>query len=163
MSADPTFQTHPLLFAVVEQHVTYCHEAGEHVSKSHIESDLRKDSQFQEILEEAGIQPGHHNALRAFRRILWPVVRLYMNNRTGWWARSYGKHASFFHEDWGSPEDCRDALNLRIRDREKDQAVLERLLSITETKCGQLGWSFDAQRNDDGSLVHVDVWEYQPA
>lgn len=163
MSADPTVHTHPLLFAVVVQHVTYYHEAEEHVSKSHIESDLRKDSQFELILEEAGIKSGHPNSLRAFRRILWPVVRHYMNNRTGWWARTYGKNATFFHEEWGSPEDCRDALNLRIRDREKDQAVLNRLLLITETKCGQLGWSFDAQFSDEGDLVHVDVWAFQNA
>lgn len=158
MSADPTPETHPLLFLVIEQHVSYYRDAGEYVSKAHIVSDLRKDSQFGAMLEEAGIAADHPNTLRTFRRVAWPAVRRYMNTRAGWWARTYGKNASFFHEDWGTPEDCRDAANLRINDREKDEAALQRLLAITEQKCGQLGWSFDPQF-DDGALVKVEVWK----
>lgn len=160
MSADPTVETHPLLFAVVQQHVDYYKEAQERTSKAHILADLRKDSQFGEMLDEAGLQPEHPNSLRAFRRIYWYVVRLYMQPKTGWYARSTGANAVFFHEDWGTPEECRDALNIRIRDREADQAALERLVEITETRCGQLGWSFDASYDESGDLVRVDVWKY---
>ncbi len=163
MSADPTVQTHPLLFAVVQQHVAYYREAGEYVSKTHIAADLKKDSQFAAILAEAGIQTDHGNAFRTFRRLLWPVVRHYMGSNVGWWARTYGRNASFFHEDWGTPEDCRDSLNRRLKDREKDEAALQRLYAVTETKCGQLGWSFDPQYDDRGALVHVDVWAYETA
>lgn len=163
MSADPTTETNPLLFAVVQQHVDYYREAGEYVSKAHIAGDLRKDSQFEALLEEAGIRPSHPNTMRSFRRLLWPIVRHYMNGRTGWWARTYGKNSSFFHEAWGTPEDCRDALNLRIRDREKDQTALQRLYTITEEKCGQFGWNFDPQYDADGVLSCVDVWKYEAA
>lgn len=160
MSADPTVETHPLLFAVVQQHVNYYKEAQERTSKAHILSDLRKDSQFGEMLDEAGLKPEHPNSLRAFRRIYWYVVRKYMCPATGWYARSTGTNSVFFHEDWGTPEECRDALNIRIRDREADQVALERLVEITETRCGQLGWSFDASYDDVGALVRVDVWKY---
>jgi hypothetical protein len=159
MSADPTKETNPLLFAVVQQHVEYYRDAGEYTSRNHIAGDLRKDSQFEAILDEAGIHANHVNTMRAFRRVLWPVVTHYQNQRTGWHARSYGKNASFFHESWGTPEDFRDALNLRIRDRERDQAVLQRLYAITEEKCGQLGWAFDPQFDDENSLVRVEVWK----
>lgn len=160
MSSDPTVETHPLLFAVVQQHVDYYKEAEERPTKAAILADLRKDSQFGEMLEEAGLQPDHVNTLRAFRRIYWYVVRLYMNRRTGWIARSTGTNAIFFHKDWGTPEELRDAINLRIRDREVDQAALDEIVEITETRCGQLGWSFDASYDERGDLVRVDVWKY---
>lgn len=160
MSADPTVETHPLLFAVVQQHVDYYKEAQERTSKAHILADLRKDSQFGEMMDEAGLQADHPNSLRAFRRIYWYVVRLYMSPKTGWYARSTGASAVFFHESWGTPEECRDALNIRIRDREADQVALQRLVEITETRCGQLGWSFDASYDERGDLIRVDVWKY---
>lgn len=160
MSANPTVETHPLLFAVVQQHVEYYKEAEERITKAQILADLRKDSQFAEMLDEAGLQPDHLNTLRAFRQIYWYVARQYMNPKAGWYACSTGASAVFFHEDWGTPEECRDAVNIRIRDREKDQAALNRLVQITETRCGQLGWSFDAQYDEQGVLVHVDVWKY---
>lgn len=159
MSAEPTRDTYPLLFAVVQQHVEYYRDSGEYVCKSHIAADLRKDSQFAALLEEAGLSADHPNAVRTFRRVLWQVVRYYMRSTTGWWARSYGRNASFFHESWGTPEDCRDAMNLRIRDRERDETMLQRLCTITEDKCGQLGWVFDPQHDESGLLVSVEVWK----
>lgn len=158
MSVDPSPSTYPLLFAVVKQHIDYYREAGEYPSKSHILSDLRKDSQYSALLREAGIEPGHANAMRTFRRLFWEVVRHYMNPDTGWWARSTGRSASFFHVTWGTPEDCRDATNLRIHQREQDTRRLEQIYHITEEKCGQLGWVFDPQRDEEGHLVAVEVW-----
>lgn len=159
MSADPTRETYPLLFAVVQQHVDYYQESGEYVSKTHILSDLQKDSQYAKLMQEAGLNPAHPNALRTFRRLFWTVVRYYMKPDTGWWARAGGRHASFFHSSWGTPEDCRDATNLRIRQREQDQTRLDQLVAITEEKCGQLGWVFDPQFDDAGLLVAVEVWQ----
>jgi len=159
MPADPSVETHPLLFAVVNQHVDYYQESQERISKAYILADLQKDSQFGAMLEECGLNPEHDNAMRAFRRVYWYVVRLYMNPKTGWYARSTGASASFFHEDWGTPEELRDALNIRIRDREKDEAALKRLYGITETRCGQLGWVFDPQFDEAGVLVHVEAWK----
>lgn len=163
MPADPTVGTHPLLFAVVQQHVEYYFQSEERTSRGSILADLKKDSQYQEMLEEAGLDPTHQNAASAFRQLYWFVVRKYMSPKTGWWARTGGTRAVFFHESWGTPEECRDAVNFRIRQREQDQASLKRLVEITETKCGQLGWSFDAQFDDVGMLVHVDVWKFNAA
>jgi hypothetical protein len=159
MSVDPSVETYPLLFAVVQQHVDYYRESGEYVSKAHILGDLRKDSQYGELMAEAGLDARHPNAVRTFRRLFWQVVRYYMNSGTGWWARSGGRNSSFFHTDWGTPEDCRDATNLRIRQREQDQTRLRQIVDITETKCGQFGWVFDPQYDDAGSLAAVEVWK----
>jgi len=163
MSANPNVKTHPLLFAVVQQHVTYYYESQEYTSRSHIESDLRKDSQYLSLLEESGINFEHPNARSAFRSVFWHVARQYMKPSTGWWARSRGTRTQFFHEDWGTPEDLRDAINLHIADREHDQRSLRRLVEITETKCGQLGWSLDQQFSESGELAHVETWKYQLA
>lgn len=158
MSADPTRETHPLLFGVVEQHVTYYRASGEYVSRNSIVADLKKDSQFGRMVDEAGINAESPNAMRAFRRVAWPVVCHYMSTRSGWWARRYGKFAEFFHEEWGTPEDCRDCANLRIRDRQKDEVALRTIVAICERKCGQLGWAFDPQYDDAGRLERVEVW-----
>lgn len=149
----------PSLDASIEYHVAYYREAQEYVSRRSIEADLRKDPSYPAYLREAGIDPTHPNAARTFKRVVWPIIRRHLNPDAGWWARRYGTDAEFFHETFGTPEDFRDCVNLRIRDREKDVAKLERVYALTEQRCGQLGWSFDPQFDDDGDLVAVEVWK----
>lgn len=160
MALDPTPESHPQLFAIVKYHIDYYHESGEYVSKRGVEKDIRKDYNYRDLLVESGLDPSHENAERSFRRVLWPVVRYYMRPSNGWWAKSYGRAAVFFHESFGTPEDGRDSANLRIRDRETDAVALKRILSFTEAKCGQLGWTFDPQYDvDTGALERVEVWK----
>lgn len=156
---DPSRDTHPLLYDLVKLHVDYYREAGEYVSRRSIETDIRKDSAWPDVLREAAIDETHPNARAAFRRVLWPVIGHYMNPDTGWWAKSYGQGALWYHESFGTPEDGRDASNLRIRDRERDEKRLMQVVHWTETKCGQLQMVFDPQFDDDtGQLVRVEVW-----
>jgi hypothetical protein len=155
---DPTPETHPLLFALAKQHVDYYRDAAEYVSKRSVEIDIHKDSSLGEVLREAGLDPTHHNAKRSFRPILWPVVRCYMNPDAGWWSKSRGRGAMFVHESFATPEDCRDAANLLIQDREGDRRTLARIVELTEEKCGQFKFVFDPQFSDGGDLVRVEVW-----
>lgn len=159
----PTRATHPLLYLVMDEHFDYYKATGtegppEYVTRRNIEIDFHKDSRFKDLCAEAGLDPAHLNAKRTFRRLVWPIISEYVSARHGWWAKSTGRGASFFHESWGTPEDCRDAINVRLQEREKDNSALTRLLAITETKCGQLGWSFDPQYDDAGALQRVEVW-----
>lgn len=154
-----TKKEYPLLYLAVGTHVDYYKQAQEYVGRGLVVADLRKDSQFPAMLAEASVDADGATALSTFEKVAWQVTKLFMNTRTGWWARKYGRQSEFFHEDWGTPEDWRDCINLRLKDREKDQAAIDRAVAICEDKCGQLGWSFDPQYDEAGALAHIEVWK----
>lgn len=163
VSTDPSPASYPQLYTSVKHYVDRHYEDKRYLAKLEVQQHLEDSILRDDYLREAGLDPAHPNAMPTFRQVLWKVVRHYACPKTGWWSKSRGKASQFFHEDWGTPEDCRDALNFLLRDRERDESSIQRLYAITETKCGQLGWSFDPEHNEAGVLVHVNVWKYVTA
>jgi hypothetical protein len=142
----------------VKTHVEYYRAAEDRVSRKTIITDLRKDSQYQQFVEDLGLPLAHPKTPGNFERLAWDHVRRYLSSREGWWAKSRGRGCEFVHQTWATPEEWRDVCNYRINQRDEDQAKLNLAIELTKTRCHLDNYTFDPQHDEHGRLVRVEVW-----